>query len=238
MSGRFVADVLDIMRLGLGRRNENDQDSSDVIFLRYLNDFVSLSMSDDVKLFEQFDTLVFTIDENTTTSGDSINGAITFDDACAQGGKLFQNISQECYISLLDPINNSVSWNFLPIYQNPGEFYAIWGINNDEILIPGYPTNLLYYGNEFVFRTIPNTSYLVKIFGYKRNDDYATPDVQIQFDTWLRYLAYGAMVNYAQDFRYDPESKLLIEKGFARERKLMLTRTHNQIKMARPMPRF
>lgn len=238
MSERFVADALEIMRLGLGRRNENDPDSTDEIFLKYLNDFVSLTMSDDVKLFEQFDTLTFTIDETTSTSEDSINGTITFADACAQGGKLFQNISQECYISLLDPENNSVSWNFLPIYQDPGEFYAMWGINNDEILIPGYPTNLLYYGSEFVFRTIPNTSYLVKIYGYKRNDDYPNPDVPIQHASWLRYIAYGAMVNYAQDFRYDPQSKALIEKGYARERKLMLTRTHNQIKMSRAMPRF
>lgn len=238
MAGRYVSDALQIMRLGLGRRNENDPDSGDEMFLKYLNDFVSLTMSDDVKLFEQFDTLTFTIDENTTTSTDSINGAISFADACDQGGKLFQNISQECYISLLDPENNSVSWNYLPIYQNPGEFYAIWGINNDEILIPGYPTNLLYYGSEFVFRTIPNTSYLVKIYGYKRNDDYPAPDEPLQYDYWLRYIAYGAMVNYAQDFRYDPESKGLIEKGFARERKLMLTHCHNQIKMSRCLPRF
>lgn len=227
---RLVSDVLRIMRLAIGRRNENDPDSSDDTLLSYLNDFVSLTMSDDVKLFEQFGTLSFTIDENNTT------GVYTFNDVGADHE--FVNISQEAYISLLDPVDNSVSWNQLPIYQDPGEFFAIWGINNDEILIPGYPTNLLYYGNEFTFRTIPNTSYLVKIYGYKKNIDFPDEDVELTFDYWMRYLAYGAANNYAQDFRYEASQKAGIEKGFARERKLMLTHTHNQIKMSRSCPRF
>lgn len=230
VGSRFVSDVLELMRQALGRRNANDPDSSDEMLLSKLNDFVSLTMSDDVKLFEQFGTLSFTIDETNTT------GVYTFNDVGSSFD--FVNLSAEAYISLLDPINNSVSWNQLPIYQDPGEFFAIWGINNDEILIPGYPTMMLYYGNEFTFRTIPNVSYLVKIYGYKKNNNYANTAQEIQYDYWLRYLAYGAANNYAQDFRFEPASKAQIEKGFARERKLMLTHTHNQIKMSRPMPRF
>ncbi len=230
MGTRFVQDALDLMREALGRKNENDPDSSDQLFLRYLNDFVSLSMPNDTKLFESFGTLSFVIDETNTT------GVYTFNEVGADFE--FMNISQEAYISLLEPINNSVSWNYLPIYQDPGEFYAIWGINNEEILIPGYPTNLLYYGNELVFRTIPNTSYLIKIFGYKKNADYPDADQPLQFDYWLRYVAYGAAVNYARDFRYEASARQLIEATFKSERKLQLTHTHNQIKMARSMPRF
>ncbi len=227
---RFVQDALDIMRVALGRRNENDPDSSDDLFFRYLNDFVSLAMPNDTKLFESFGTLSFIIDETNTT------GVYTFNDVGADFE--FMNISQEAYISLLDPVNNSVSWNYLPIYQDPGEFFAIWGINNDEILIPGYPTTLLYYGNELTFRTIPQTSYLVKIYGYKKNADYPNPDVPLDFDYWLRYVAYGAAVNYARDYRYEAASRSLIEATFKSERKLQLTHTHNQVKMARSMPRF
>lgn len=227
---RFVSDALRIMRLAIGRRNENDPDSSDDTLLSYLNDFVSLTMSDDVKLFEQFGTLSFVIDETNTT------GVYTFNELGASHD--FVNISQEAYISLLDPVDNSVSWNQLPIYQDPGEFFAIWGINNDEILIPGYPTMMLYYGNEFTFRTIPQTSYLVKIYGYKKNNDYPDEDEPLQFDYWLRYLAYGAAVNYSKDYRYEAQSKAQIQADFAHERKLMLTHTHNQVKMARPFPRF
>lgn len=227
---RFVQDVLDIMRVVLGRRNENDPDSNDQTMLKYLNDFVSLSMPNDTKLFESFGTLSFTIDESNTT------GVYTFNDVGASPD--FMNISQSAYISLLDPENNSISWNQLPIYQDPGEFFAIWGINNDEILIPGYPTMMLYYGNEFTFRTIPQTSYLVKIYGYKKNNNYQEPDQLIQFDYWLRYLAYGAAVNYARDYRYEAQARSLIEATFKSERKLQLTHAHNQYKMARSVPRF
>ena len=227
---RFVSNVLELMRVILGRRNENDPDSSDIKMLDYLNDFVSLTMSDDVKLFEQFGTLSFTIDETNTT------GVYTFNDVGASHD--FVNISLECYISLLDPVNNSVSWNYLPIYQDPGEFFAIWGINNEEILIPGYPTNLLYFGTELTFRTIPNTSYLVKIFGYKKNNDYPSKNEPLQFDYWLRYLAYGASLNYARDYRYEQSTLASIQQGYARERKLLLTNTHNQKKLSRCLPRF
>jgi len=227
---RTVQDTLDIMRVAIGRRNENDPDSSDSLLLRYLNDFVSLSMPNDTKLFESFGTLTFTIDESNTT------GVYTFNEVGADTE--FMNISQEAYISLLDPINNSVSWNQLPIWQNPGDFFSIWGINNDEILIPGYPTMMLYYGNEFTFRTIPNDSYMIKIFGYKKNEDYPDADEPLQFDYWLRYLAYGAAVNYARDFRYEAQARSLIEASFKSERKLQLTHAHNQVKMARALPRF
>ncbi len=228
---RFVSDVLRIMRIALGRRNENDPDSSDTIFLSYLNDFVSLTMSDDVKLFEQFGTLTFTIDETNTT------GVYTFNDIGASND--FVNISAEAFISLLDPVNNSVSWNWLPIYQDPGEFFGIWGINNEEILIPGYPTMMLYYGNEFTFRTIPNKAYQVRIYGYKKNNDYSdVGDPEIQYDYWLRYLAYGAAMNYARDYRYASDVKAELKADFAHERKLMLTHTHNTIKNSRACPRF
>lgn len=230
MGTRVVSDALDIMRVALGRRNENDPDASDSLFLKYLNNFVSLSMPNDTKLYESFGTLSFTIDEGNPT------GVYTFNDLGADFQ--FMNLSQEAFISLLDPVANSVSWNWLPIYQDPGEFYAMWGINNEEILIPGYPTGMLYYGNELVFRTIPNTAYLVKIYGYKKNDNYPSPDVDIQYDYWLRYIAYGAAQDYARDYRYDPQSRQLIEATFKSERALQLTHTHNQIKMSRAAPRF
>lgn len=227
---RTVQEVLDLMRVIIGRRNENDPDASDEILLYYLNNFASLSLPNDTKLFESFGTLTFTIDQGNTT------GVYTLNEVGADSD--FINLSQEAYISLLDPVDNSVSWNYLPIYQDPGEFFAIWGINNDEILIPGYPTGLLYYGNELTFRTIPNTSYLVKIYGYKKYDNYPDADTNIQYDYWLRYLAYGASVDYARDYRYEAQARSMIEASFKSERKLQLTHAHNQIKMSRALPRF
>lgn len=235
---RTVSDVLQIMRLAIGRRNENDPDSNDETLLRYLNDFVSLTMSDDVKLFEQFGTLSFTID------GTHTDGVYTFNDVGASTD--FVNLSSEAFISLLDPVGKSISWNWLPIYQDPGEFFTIWGINNQDILIKGYPTMMLYYGNEFTFRTIPKlipdpgpqVKYMVKIYGYKKNNNYAEGNPNIQYDYWLRYLAYGAAMNYARDYRYAADVKAELKADFAHERKLMLTHTHNQIKQSRAAPRF
>ena len=131
-----LSDILALMRRQLGRNNPNDIDSNDNTLTAYINYFINSTMSDDVKLFENFGTMTFTIDETNTT------GVYTFNDVGASSE--FVNISQEAFISLLDPVNNSVSWNRLPIYQDPGEFFRIWGINNDEILIPGYPTMMLY----------------------------------------------------------------------------------------------
>jgi hypothetical protein len=230
MGTRFVQDALDIMREAIGRMNENDPQASDQVLLRHVNDFVSLNMPNDTKLYESFGTLSFTIDETNLT------GVYTYNDVGAS--EQFMNISQEAFISLLDPQGSSISWNRLPIYQDPGEFYAIWGINNEDILIKGYPTAMLYYGNEFIFRTIPNTSYLIKIFGYKKNDDFPDADQPLPFDYWLRYIAYGAAVNFARDNRYATEERQKIEASFKSERKLLLTHAHNQIKMSRSCPRF
>lgn len=226
-----ASDCLRTMRLALGRRNENDPDSNDSTLLQYLNDFISLTMSDDVKLFEQFGTLEFTIDETNTT------GVYTFNDVGAVHE--FTNISNVGYITLTDPPEGSVSWNRLAVYQDPGLFYDEWGVNNTDILIPGYPTEMLYYGTEMVFRTIPNTSYNVILYGYKIRPELSDDgDPELPFDYWMRYLAYGAAANYARDYRYEGESLARIEKSYARERKLLLTRTHNQRKMQRALPQF
>lgn len=228
---QFVSDSLRVMRLAIGRRNENDPDSSDATLLTYLNDFVSLTMSNDVRLFEQFGTLIFTIDETNTT------GVYTFNDVGADSD--FMNISQEAFITLTDPPENSVSWNRLYIYQDPGVFYQTWGVNNEDILIPGYPTEMLFYNNQMVFRTIPNTSYDVHIYGYKIIPPYSTDgNPQLQYDYWMRYLAYGAAFNYAQDYRLAAEDIKRIFSSYQRERKLLLTRTHNQIIQQRAFPRF
>jgi len=228
---QFVSDCLRTMRLAIARRNENDPDSIDSVLLTYINDFVNLTMSNDVRLFEQFGTLEFVIDETNET------GVYKFNDVGAINK--FANISQEAFITLTDPPAASVSWNQLTIIQDPGEFYSIWGVDNEEILIPGYPTMMLYYGDEMVFRTIPNVSYTVKIFGYKIVPTFSSVgDPALPFDYWMRYIAYGAAMNYARDYRFEDSKRTMLEKDFAHERKLVLTQTHNQIKQQRAFPRF
>jgi hypothetical protein len=188
-------------------------------------------MTDDVKIFDQWGTIEFTIDE-TSTDG-------VYDYPSGDTAVNFANISTEALVSLTDPINNSVSWNRLRIYLDPGEFYGYWGINNTEKLVRGFPTQMLYYDNQFVFRTLPDTDYTVQIFAYKQNVDYATAgNENIQRDYWLRYLAYGAAASYASDYRLEASDMNRIKSTFARERALVLGRAHDQIKLNRSFPRF
>ena len=228
---RNVSDILRILRKAIGRRNENDPDSNDDTLIRYINDFSSLTMSDDIKIFDQWGTIEFTIDETVTDGVYAFPGSST--------SSSFVNTTIEALISLTAPADSSVSWNRLDIYQDPGEFYGYWGVNNTDILTAGFPTQMLYYGKEFVFRTIPDTSYNVYIYGYKKNDDFATDgDDLIPSDYWLRYIAYGAALDYANDYSIDPSRMSIISKTFNRQRELLLTRTHNQIKNNRSFPRF
>jgi hypothetical protein len=96
-----------------------------------------------------------------------------------------------------------------------------------------------------VFRTIPNTAYLVNIYGYKIVPEFSSTGTDeeignqpLPYDYWMRYLAYGAAKEYATDFRYEDSVQAKIDKSFFRQRKLLLTRTHNQVKQARCVPRF
>jgi hypothetical protein len=193
-------------------------------------------MTEDVHLFEQFGTLTFQISDANTT------GVYTFNNVGATSN--FSNISVEGFISLTNPPDESVSWNRLAIFMDPGVFYNIWGVNNTDVLIPGYPTQMLYYGTEMVFRTIPDTSYDVTLYGYKILEPTVSPtgestgETIIPQDYWMRYIGYGAACNYARDYRFAQEDVARLEKSFARERKLLLTRTHNQRKVGRAQPNF
>lgn len=228
---RTVNDALTIMRLAISRRNANDPDSSDETLLRYLNDFVSLTMGDEVKLFEQFGTLTFNIDETVT------DGVYTFNEVGATSD--FVNISGNGFISITNPPANSSSWTPLAIYQDPGEFFGYWGVENTDVLAVGQPTAMLYYGNEFTFRTIADTDYTVTLYGYKKHTDFSiVGDPPLDFDYWLRFLAYGAAVNYAMDYRFADNILASLKASYGRERRLMLTHTHNTIKHTRGIPSF
>jgi len=228
-----VSDCLKIMRLAIGRRNANDPDSSDNILKTYINDFVTLTMSDDLKIFEQFGTLKFTIDETNTT------GVYALSDVMAEHSIDFTNLSTEAFITLTEPEEGSISWNRLRIYQDPGIFFSKWGVNNEDVLITGYPTEMLFYGNDLTFRTIPNTDYTVSIYGYKVVESLnITENDALPHDYWLRYIAYGAALNYARDYRFEQEARQMLKVDFSHERKQLLTRTHNQRKMSRCLPRF
>jgi len=227
---RTVLDVISIMRKAISRQNENDPASTNATLLSYVNDFVSLSMPSDIRVPEKFGTLSFTIDETVT------DGVYTFNDVGLTVD--FMDISNSSFISEYDPVNESTTWNSLTVYVDPKQFYDRWGINNIEVLTAGFPTEVLFYGNEFVFRTIPDTTYLINMYGYKKNANYESSSDNIDYDYWLRYLAYGAALNYAHDYNFSVSKLALIEKGYLREKTRLFSNVHNRIKHSRCSPNF
>lgn len=235
--------AVDVMRRVIQRSNKNDPSSTDAVLLGYIIDVMTLFMVNDVKLFENFGTMVFDIDENNTSGVYSIDPLSTNPYIISEAVD-FANWGLSAFISIKDPEGSSVSWNPLNIYQDPAEFYSLWGVNNDDILIPGYPTDMLYYGTDYVFRTIPDQTYQVRIYGYKINNiDNAQPTddllgTALPFSYLVRYLAYSGAYNYSRDFRFDSTARSEIKEDLAHERKLILTHTHNQVKESRCFPRF
>jgi len=227
---RLVSDVLSIMRKALMRRNTNNTDTNDDMLLSYLNDFISLKAPNDVRMVEDFATLSFTIDDTTT------DGVYTFNDVGATSD--FMTISNEAYISILDPVGESYSWQDLTIYRDPGEFFSYWGINNEDVITTGFPSEMLFYGNEMTFRTIPDDSYIVKIYGYKKRNDFSDTSEEIPYDYWLRYLAYGSALDYARDYNYSADKLGMLEKIFRSEKNNIMFNIHNNVKMSRGKPSF
>jgi len=227
---QFVSDVIRIMQLAIGRPNSNDPASSQSTLIKYINDFKCLFMPDDVKLIENYGTLSFVIDDTNTTG--------VYDVSEVDPTGIFVNYNIEAFISLTEPENNSVSWNFLPIFYDPGQFFSIWGINNEEILVKGYPTMMLYYGDQFTFRTIQDKSYTINMYGYKSTAEFKVPNDPLEYSYWVRYLAYGAACDYARDFRYEPSVKRELQSDFSHYRKYLMARAHNTIKLGRCLPRF
>lgn len=224
---RIYSDAIDIMRVATGRRNQNDPDSTTEMFLQYVKDFVTLTFCNDLKAYENYGTYEFTIDETST------DGVIEFDTT------YFINLGGQGFVSLTTQPTDSTSWNEIQIYQDPMQFYQKWGVRNEDILIRGYPTEMLFYGNEIVVRTLPDVSYTIQIYGYTREIDAdVTTSKEIPYDWWLRYIAYGAARDYAVDFRLSESTKQSIEKEFRRQKNLMLTRTHTQRRNSRCQPRF
>jgi hypothetical protein len=217
---RDVGDAIAIMRRLLSRRNEFDPNADFQMMLSYLNDFIKFTMATDVNVFELQGTLEFTIDETVT------DGVYTLNDVGASSD--FVNITHGAFVDDQD----------LTIWQNPKTFFHKWNTFDVTELTAGMPTDMLYYGDQFTFRTIPDQEYTVRIYGYKENEEFVNDSDLLPYEYWVRYVAYGAGRNYAQDFNYEQARIASIEKGYMREKKLLLTRTHNQIKKSRTIPQF
>jgi len=186
---------------------------------------------DEFKIYEQFGTMTIEIDATNNADG-------VYNFPGDENTPSFINVDPQVMISLTDPVGSSLSWFELQYFQDPGEFYSLWGINNESILIAGTPTQVLFYGNQLVFRTVPNDTFTVKFYGYQQLAEISSTATDIPFDYWMRFLAYGAAKDYAADYRLDQEATVNIERNYKRQRKLLMARTYNYKKTQRCIPRF
>lgn len=229
-----VSDCVDLMRVAIGRRNVSDPDSTDNVLLGYVSDFMKYTMTDDIKIVDQFETFNFEVEVTLTEHTDGVwlfNEIVIWEN--------YSNLEISALISLNNTPSSSLSWQQLQVTQVPSEFWATYGFNNEDVLIRGFPTVMLLDSYRIVLRAIPedNTPYLIQMYGYTINPAVALNGT-LPRDYWKRYVAYGAALNYAMDFHFTAERLALLKDSFAHERKLILSRTFNQLKHNRCIPRF
>ena len=217
---KSAGDLILILRNVTGRVDASDPQFTDTIMLQYLQDFIQLQSTQDIRIFKNktwyefiLDPLTspdpFPVDLQTIPLIDGQIGASTIEPPCyADGFPVF--------------------W-----YQDPAEFYAIWP--ETQLYQPQRPTYVLYYNNELTFRGPPDKDYLIKIAAYQ---------VEIQItngvlnqDYLYRYICYGAALDIFSDFG-EMDKWREVFPAYQRYRALVYSRTYSQYQNQRPSPEF
>lgn len=87
------------------------------------------------------------------------------------------------------------------------------------------PTAMLFYGNEFTFRPIPNLPYKVTMNAFVRPTAFSGDPIMTPFlEEWWQYLSYGAAKKRFEDMG-EPDSVEYIMPEFIRQQDLILRRT-------------
>ncbi len=216
---KTAADLILILRNITGRVDASDPQFTDEIMLQFLQDFIQLQSTQDVRIFKNRTWYEFTygpsdpdpfpVDLQNIVLINGQVGASTFEPpAYADGFPVF--------------------W-----YQDPAEFYGIWP--ETQTYQPQRPQDVLYYNNELTFRGPPNQDYTIKIAAYQ---------VEIQItngvldqDYLYRYICYGAALDIFSDYG-EMDKWNQIYPAYQRYRALVYARTNCQYQNQRPSPEF
>ncbi len=208
---KTYGDARDIMRRVIGQNDGDDPDATGDLLLTYLSDFVSLIMGQDIKSVDLYSWFTF----NTVANQDTY----AFKD---QG---FTNIFPRA----------RADGNDMRYWESPDRFYDIWPDTVDTTSTTGRPTDMLFYNNEILLRPVPDQVYEIKLKGYKDLPEVNDGSSELQQSYWLRYIAYGAALDYLADFS-DFETYEKVFPVYQRYRSLVLTRTAVQQLTQRPLP--
>jgi len=216
---KTAADLINIVRNVTGRVDASDPLFTNEIMLQYIQDFIQLQSTQDVRLFKNRTWYEFTY-------GPSDPNPFPVD---------LQNIvlidGQVGASTLEPPVYADGFYVFW--YQDPAEFYGIWP--ETQTYQPQRPTYVLYYNNELTFRGPPNKDYLIKIAAYQV-EIQITNDVLNQ-DYLYRYICYGTALDIFSDFG-EMDKWRDIYPAYQRYRALVYGRTNCQYQNQRPSPEF
>ena len=216
---KTAADLILILRNTTGRVDASDPLFTDSIMLQYLQDFIQLEATQDVRLFKNRTWYEFTFGPT-----DPNPYPVDLQEIVLVDGQVgASTLAPPCYAD-----GFPVFW-----YQDPAEFYGIWP--ETQTYQPQRPTYVLYYNNELDFKGPPNREYLIKMAAYQ---------VEIQITNGLlnqdylyRYICYGAALDIFSDFG-EMDKWREIFPAFQRYRALVYSRTHSQYQNQRPVPEF
>lgn len=216
---KTAADLINIVRNVTGRVDASDPLFTNEIMLQYIQDFIQLQSTQDVRLFKNRTWYEFTYGPNDP-------------DPFPVNLQEIVLIDGQVGASTLEP---PVYADGFPVfwYQDPAEFYGIWP--ETQTYQPQRPQYVLYYNNELTFRGPPNKDYLIKIAAYQV-EIQITNDVLNQ-DYLYRYICYGTALDIFSDFG-EMDKWRDIYPAYQRYRALVYGRTNCQYQNQRPSPEF
>lgn len=216
---KSAADLILILRNVTGRVDASDPQFTDDIMLQYLQDFIQLEATQDVRLFKNYTWWEFNLGPTDLNPYPVVlENIITVDNH--QG---VSTIGSYAYAN-----GFVVYW-----YEDPATFYQIWP--ETQTYQPQRPTYVLYYNNELTFRGPPDQEYLIKIQAYQL--EYQITNGTLQADYLFRYICYGAALDIFSDYgEMDKWNEIV--PAFRRYRALVYSRTVSQYQSQRPYPEF
>ena len=216
---KTAADLINIVRNVTGRVDASDPLFTNEIMLQYIQDFIQLQSTQDVRLFKNRTWYEFTYGPS-----DPNPFPVDLQNIVLIDGKVGAS-------TLEPPVYADGFYVFW--YQDPAQFYGIWP--ETQTYQPQRPTYVLYYNNELTFRGPPNKDYLIKIAAYQV-EIQITNDVLNQ-DYLYRYICYGTALDIFSDFG-EMDKWRDIYPAYQRYRALVYGRTNCQYQNQRPSPEF
>ncbi len=217
---KTAADLILILRNVTGRVDASDPQFTDAIMLQYLQDFIQLQSTQDIRIYKNKTWYEFTLDPDISPNPYPVDLQTII---LVNGNQGASTIGPPCYAD-----GFTVFW-----YQDPAEFYAIWP--ETQTYQPQRPQYVLYYNNELTFRGPPDKEYLIKMEAYQV--EIQITDGLLNQDYLYRYICYGAALDIFSDFG-EMDKWREIWPAFQRYRALVYSRTQSQYQNQRPTPEF